>query len=111
MGRACTVTAKSILPFMCPLEAGGVLQGDDVRSSGGMAVLVGTYGAADGAADERTPPGLGGWLMVGCWGAGGCFCVFCSQGVAAGGPRYRSSPSPCQLPHTSSAGPRYGMVL
>ena len=68
--------------------------------SGGMVVLVGTYGAADGAAGGHTPPGLGGWLMGGCWGAGACFGVFCSQGVAAGSPRYLTLPSPFQLPHT-----------
>ena len=37
---------------------GGVLC-SALAGGSGMAVLAGTYGAVDGAADERTPPGLG----------------------------------------------------
>ena len=52
--------SQSILPVMHRRRLTGGAERSALRSGAGMAVLVGTYGARDGAADERTPPGLGG---------------------------------------------------
>ena len=77
----------------------------------GMAVLAGTYGAVDGAADECTPPGLGSWLMGRCWGVRACFGVFSRR---VGRPVALATSLPSRLLaalNTTSTGHRCAMLL